>query len=154
MIWKDNPLQRCKIPVSKKLYEQATVPLSMSVLVPIIVERGFGRQCDCVDPVYDEADNDCQACLGAGIIVKRTQRLIKASIQLSGQIVDEGDPIIYACTFDEDIQIDDIIVCKGKRYIVIELSSGVTPEGKDVIVAGLDYERNYSHSQTVLSRYK
>lgn len=140
--------------MSKRQYEQALVPLSMSVLVPIIIERGFGRRCDCVDPVYDEADSDCQACLGAGIIVKRTQRLTNASMQSSGQIIDEGDPIIYACTFEEDVQIDDIIICKGKRYIVIELSSGVTPEGKDVIVAGLDYERNYSHSQAVLSRYK
>ena len=140
--------------MSKKQYEQALVPLSMGTLVPIIIERGFGRRCDCVDPVYNEADPDCQACSGAGIIVKRIQRLTKVSMQPSGQMVDEGDPIAYACTFEEDIQIDDIVVCKGKRYIVIELSSGVTPEGKDVIVAGLDYERNYSHSQTVLSRHK
>ena len=140
--------------MSKKQYEQALVPLSMSALVPIIIERGFGRRCDCVDPVYDESDPDCQVCLGAGIVVRRTQRLAKASMQSSGQIIDDGDPIIYACTFEEDVQIDDIVICKGKRYIVIELSSGVTPEGKDVIVAGLDYERNYDHSQTVLSRYK
>lgn len=140
--------------MSKKQYEQSLIPLSMATLVSVIIERGFGRRCDCVDPVYDEADSDCRVCLGAGVVVKRTQRLIKASMQTSGQIIDEGDPIIYACTFDEDIQVDDIVVCKGKRYVVIELSSGVTPEGRDVIVAGLDYERNYSHSQTVLSRYK
>lgn len=140
--------------MSKKQYEQSLVPLSMATLVSVIIERGFGRRCDCVDPVYDEADPDCRVCLGAGVVVKRTQRLVKASMQTSGQIIDEGDPIIYACTFEEDVQIDDTIVCKGKRYVVIELSSGVTPEGRDVIVAGLDYERNYSHSQTVLSRYK
>lgn len=140
--------------MSKKQYEQTLAPLSMGVLVPIIIERGFGRRCDCVDPVYNESDSDCQACFGAGIIVKRTQRLSQASLETSGQIIDDGDPIIYACTFDEDIQVDDTVICKGKRYIVTELSSGVTVEGKDVIIAGLDYERNYSHSQTILSRYK
>lgn len=140
--------------MSKKQYEQTLAPLSMKVLLPIIIERGFGRRCDCVDPVYGESDRDCQACMGAGVIIKRTQRLSQASMETSGQIVDEDDPIIYACTFDEDIQPDDTVICKGKRYVVMELSSGVTPDGKDVIIAGLDYERNYNHSQTVLSRYK
>ena len=140
--------------VSNKHYEQVEIPLSMDVLHPVIIERGSGSECHCVDPVYSEPDPDCPKCMGAGAIVHRTRKLIHASMEPSGDIHDEGDPIIYACTFHKDIKVEDVIICKGKRYVVIEISAGVTPEDKDVIICGLDYERNYNHTQTVLNRYK
>ena len=126
----------------------------MDVLVPIIIERGSGSECSCIDSIYNEPDPDCDICLGAGTVISRNRQLAEASMQTSAQIIDEGDPIIYACTFNNDIQPEDVIVCKGKRYVVLEISSEVTVDGRDVIVAGLDYERNYDHSQTILNRYK
>ena len=140
--------------MSKKRSEQIHIPLSMDTVVPVLLERGSGSECECVDPIYGEPDPDCRRCLGAGTIIQRSRKLIHASMEPSGEIYDEGDPIIYACTFHRDVKTDDIIICKGKRYVVVEISAGFTPDDRDVIICGLDYERNYNHSQTVLSRYK
>ena len=140
--------------VSNKQSEHGLIPLSMDVTLPVIIERGSGSECPCIDQVYREPDPDCSKCFGVGTVVNRSRTLVEASMQPSGEIYDDGDPIIYACTFHQGIQVDDIIICKGKRYVVIEISSGETTKGKDVLICGLDYERNYNHSETVLSRYK
>lgn len=126
----------------------------MENIVDIIIERGSGRGCTCIDPVYKESDPDCKTCSGVGVVVSYTRRLVKASMEPSGEIADEGDPIIYACMFECDITVDDIIIYKGKRYVVTEIAGGFALDNRDIIICGLDYERNYNHSETDLERYK
>ena len=126
----------------------------METLVPIIIERGSGGTCTCIDPIYKEPDSNCVRCSGVGVIVSRKRRLTKASMQPSGEIADDGDPIIYACMFESDVAIDDIIICEGRRYIVIEIAGGFALDNRDIIICGLDYERNYNHSEADLKRYK
>ena len=126
----------------------------MENMVNILIERGSGHSCTCIDPVYKEPDPDCKSCSGAGVVISRKRRLVKASMEPSGEIADEGDPIIYACMFECDVAIDDIIICEGKRYMVIEIAGGFALNNRDIIICGLDYERSYNHSETDLKRYK
>ena len=126
----------------------------MENIVNIIIERGSGRSCECIDSLYEEPDPNCKACLGAGVVITRTRRLVKASMEPSGEIADEGDPIIYACMFECDVVVDDVIIYEGKRYMVIEIAGGFALDNRDIIICGLDYERSYNHSETDLKRYK
>lgn len=141
--------------MSKKQSEiQLLTPLTMENIELIIVEKVVVRKCRCWNRVYEAGDPDCGRCFGTGIIKKRQTRLSRASLQPAGQLVDEGDPIAYACTFDELIIVNDIIVCRGIRYVVMEISAGYTTDDKEVRICGLNYERNYNHNQSDLERYK
>ena len=127
---------------------------SMEKVDKIIVERIMSKRCPCYNRVYDSGDPDCRSCNGTGIVMQRVQRLSEASLEPSSRLHDIGDPLIYACSLDYDIELSDIIVHKGSRYVVIEKSAGFTATKKEIIIYGLDYERNHDHSETDLRRYK
>lgn len=127
---------------------------SMEKIDSIIIERVMGKQCPCYNRIYNTGDPDCQSCNGTGIIMKRIQRLSEASLESSSRLHEMGDPLVYACSTDYNIELHDIIIHRGSRYVVIEKSAGFTVTKKEIIIYGLDYERNYDHSETDLRRYK
>lgn len=141
--------------VSEKQYEpEILAPLSIEELKRIIIERKSVKQCKCWNSLYETGDSDCLTCSGTGYVDNRLGRVSRACLQSAGQLVDEGDPLVYACTFDKEIKVDDVIVCEGVRYVVIEISAGFTTDNKDVLICGLNYERNYDYNQTELERYR
>lgn len=141
---------------------QTSNPLSeydivdMSKAIPVIFEhRTIIGKCDCWNSIYLAFDPDCSQCGGIGQISDKSgSRLTKAVMKSKGGIVDDDDPIAYAYTFDNDISLDDIIVCDGQRYRVTEIGQTNTLSKQQVTVCGLDYARNYNHSQADLERYK
>jgi len=126
----------------------------MEELDNIIIERNMGTRCPCYNRVYQCGDPDCRVCNGTGIILKRMQRLSEAYLESSSRLHDVGDPLVYACSYDKDIETGDVIIHKGSRYLVIEKSAGFTVSEEEIMIYGLDYERNHNHNQSDLRRYK
>lgn len=141
--------------LSKRQFEIETqTPLNIENLQLIIVERKSVKKCRCWNSLYETGDPNCIQCSGTGYLEGREQRLSKACLQSVGQFVDEGDPLLYACTHDFNVKVGDVIVCVGTRYIVIEIGAGFTPDNKDVLICGLNYETDNYYDQAELERYK
>jgi len=141
---------------------QTSNPLSeydivdMSKAVPVIFEhRTVIGHCNCYNSVYLSFDPDCVKCGGVGQLSDKSgSRLGLAVMKSKGGIVDDDDPIAYAYTFDTDISSEDVIVCDGQRYRVLEVNTTKTLGKQKVTVCGLDYARNYNHNKADLERYR
>lgn len=143
----------------KDSYELIQEPISLAfmdqAIMVIFEQEGPSRRCQCYNNIYSAFDPNCHSCGGKGMTIpEREGELSKAVVKSAGGMADEGDPIAYAYTYYSDIQLDCIMVCKGHRYRVIELTNTITMTGKSVAVCGLDYERDYRHNQADLERYK
>lgn len=139
---------------SNPLSEYDIVDMSKAVQV-IFEHRTVIGQCDCYNDVYLSFDPDCSKCGGIGQLSDKSgSRLSLAVMKSKGGIADDDDPIAYAYTYDDDISKEDIIVCEGQRYRVIEIGQTNTLSKQKVTVCGLDYERNYNHDKADLERYR
>lgn len=130
--------------------------VDMGKTIPVIFEHRVPvGKCSCWNDIYETNDPQCKRCMGTGnATVKERSHLSKAVMKSSGGIVDDDEPIAHAFTFDDDIHLGDVIVCKGQKYKVIEIDKTNTLGKQEVIVCGLDYERNYNHNKADLERYK
>jgi len=142
--------------MSKDLSEVEDSFVVMENLKPIKLVRFREREpCPCWNSIYNIADPDCVLCNGTGsVIPMRNESLIYGCIQSSGSIVDDHDPIIYVCTFVKNVSIGDGMVIQGRSYMVINTEWEYTFDGREVLVCGLDYERNHNHNKADLERYK
>lgn len=139
---------------SNPLSEYDIVDMSKAVQV-IFEHRTVIGQCNCYNDIYLSFDPDCSSCGGIGKISDKSgSRLSLAVMKSKGGMTDDDDPIAYAYTYDDDISIEDIIVCDGQRYRVIEVDTTNTLSKQQVTVCGLDYERNYNHNKADLERYR
>ncbi len=111
-----------------------------SVIVIRDPKRGIGSeamQCPCVDRLLGHANPECQYCRGTGEInhsidhsKTENQRMTKAELCFENALTiwDDEEPIplsdiLAYFAHDDDIQISDIIMHKGKQYEVLSTES-------------------------------
>lgn len=92
-------------------------------------------QCICVDDLLGHANPECQFCRGTGQIthsidhkVSTNQRITKAELSFENALTiwddEEQVPLTDILAYfqsDDDVQVKDIIVHKGKQYEVLSV---------------------------------
>lgn len=117
--------------------------------------REGGDVCACWNNTYKSADDGCNVCNGTGrIIGTETNTLIEASVDLSGQLIDDDEPTLYIYTYHTDIRMKDRVVMKGETYVIVSVSGGKTVAGKQVMICGLDYADINNNHVSDIERYK
>jgi hypothetical protein len=117
--------------------------------------REGGCVCACWNNTYKCADENCEVCNGTGKILGiETSTLIEASIDLSGQLIDDDEPFLYIYTYHGDVRVGDCVVMKGETYVVVSVSRGKTVAGQDVMICGLDYADINNNVVSDIKRYK
>ena len=117
--------------------------------------REGGTLCACWNNTYKCADEYCEICNGTGRIIKtKTSTLIRASMDVSGQLIDDDEPSCYIYTYHTGVRIGDTVVMKGETYTVVSVNSGKTVAGADIMICGLDYASDDNNTVSDIGRYK